>query len=36
VEFRNGIDVMTTETTCWTSIWKTDDKVREYLANRGR
>jgi aconitate hydratase len=36
VEFRNGIDVMTTETTCWTSIWKTDDQVREYLANRGR
>jgi aconitate hydratase len=36
VEFRNGIDVMTTETTCWTSIWKTDDKVREYLENRGR
>jgi aconitate hydratase len=36
VEFRNGIDVMTTETTCWTSIWKTDGKVREYLENRGR
>jgi aconitate hydratase len=36
VEFRNGIDVMTTETTCWTSIWKTDDKVREYLESRGR
>jgi aconitate hydratase len=36
VEFRNGIDVMTTETTCWTSIWKTDDKVRDYLEKRGR
>jgi aconitate hydratase len=36
VDFRNGIDVMTTETTCWSSIWKTDDKVKEYLALRGR
>ena len=31
VDFRNGIDVMTTETTCLTSIWKTDDKVKEYF-----
>lgn len=30
VEFRNGIDVMTTETTCLSSIWKTDEKVHEY------
>ncbi|MDR1838132.1 MAG: hydratase, partial [Treponema sp.] len=36
VDFRNGIDVMTTETTCWSSIWKTDDKVKKYLAERGR
>ncbi|MDR0624208.1 MAG: hydratase, partial [Treponema sp.] len=36
VEFRNGIDVMTTETTCWTSIWKTDGQVRDYLESRGR
>ncbi|MGL4866158.1 MAG: hydratase [Cetobacterium sp.] len=36
VEFRNGIDVMTTETTCLTSIWRTDDKVREYLEEHGR
>jgi aconitate hydratase len=36
VEFRNGIDVMTTETACWTSIWKTDDLVRDYLEKRGR
>jgi aconitate hydratase len=36
VDYRNGIDVMTTETTCWSSIWKTDDKVREYMKIRGR
>ena len=36
VDFRNGIDVMTTETTCWTSIWRTDDKVREYFEIHGR
>ena len=36
VDFRNGIDVMTTETTCWTSIWKTDGLVEEYLEERGR
>lgn len=31
VEYRTGIDVMTTETTCLTSIWCTDDKVKDYL-----
>ena len=36
VEFRNGIDVMTTETTCLSSIWVTDDKVKEYYAAHGR
>jgi aconitate hydratase len=36
VDFRNGIDVMTTETTCWSSIWKTDCAVRDYLEIRGR
>jgi len=36
VDFRNGIDVMTTETTCWSSIWKTDTSVRDYLEIRGR
>ena len=36
IDFRNGIDVMTTETTCWTSIWQTDDQVKDYLAVRGR
>ncbi|ADK15478.1 MULTISPECIES: hydratase [Clostridium] len=36
VEYRNGIDVMTTETTCLTSIWKTDSKVCDYLELHGR
>lgn len=31
VEYRTGIDVMTTETTCLTSIWHTDNKVKDYL-----
>ena len=30
VDFRSGIDVMTTETTCLSSLWMTDDKVKEY------
>ncbi|MDO4300416.1 MAG: hydratase [Clostridia bacterium] len=36
VEYRNGIDVMTTETTCLSSVWTTDDKVKEYYAAHGR
>ena len=36
VEYRNGIDVMTTETTCLTSIWATDEKVEEYFEMHGR
>ena len=36
VEYRNGIDVMTTETTCLTSIWKTDSQVKEYYELHGR
>lgn len=36
VEYRNGIDVMTTETTCWSSIWETDEKVKEYYDIHGR
>lgn len=36
MDFRNGIDVMTTETTCLSSIWRTDEAVREYLALHGR
>lgn len=36
MDYRNGIDVMTTETTCWSSIWTTDEKTEEYLAQHGR
>ncbi len=36
VEYRNGIDVMTTETTCLSSIWMTDDKVKSYYETHGR
>ncbi len=36
VEYRNGIDVMTTETTCWSSIWVTDEQTKEYFAIHGR
>ncbi|MGE5527793.1 MAG: hydratase [Patescibacteria group bacterium] len=36
VDFRNGVDVMTTETACLSSIWRTDEKVRAYLARHGR
>lgn len=36
VDYRNGIDVMTTETTCLSSIWETDDQVREYYFIHGR
>jgi len=36
VDLRNGIDVMTTETSCWSSVWITDDKVKTYLQERGR
>lgn len=36
VEYRNGIDVMTTETTCLSSIWATDEKVEEYFEMHGR
>ncbi len=32
IEYRNGIDVMTTETTCLSSIWVTDDVVKEYFT----
>lgn len=35
-DFRNGVDVMTTETTCLTSIWKTDEDTRQFLALHGR
>jgi aconitate hydratase len=36
MDFRNGIDVMTTETTCLSSIWETDDTVRENYRIHGR
>jgi aconitate hydratase len=36
MDYRNGIDVMTTETTCLSSIWRTDGTVREYLKLHGR
>lgn len=35
-DFRNGVDVMTTETTCLSSIWETDEKTEEYFAQHGR
>ena len=31
-DFRIGVDVMTTETTCLSSIWRTDDKIEEFYA----
>ena len=36
VDYRIGVDVMTTETTCLSSIWRTDDKVREFYDIHGR
>ncbi|MDR1359638.1 MAG: hydratase [Deltaproteobacteria bacterium] len=36
VDFRLGIDVMTTETACLSSIWQTDEAVRDWLAVHGR
>ena len=36
IEYRNGIDVMTTETTCWSSVWVTDEATKEYLTIHGR
>ena len=35
-DYRNGVDVMTTETTCLSSIWETDGAVQDYLALHGR
>ena len=35
-DFRIGVDVMTTETTCLSSIWRTDAKVEEWYAIHGR
>ncbi len=36
IEYRNGIDVMTTETTCLSSIWVTDDETKRYFDLHGR
>ena len=36
VDYRNGIDVMTTETTCLSSVWRTDSKVKEWYDIHGR
>ena len=35
-DYRNGIDVMTTETTCLSSIWRTDEDTKTYLTRHGR
>ena len=35
-DYRNGVDVMTTETTCLSSIWRTDEKIEEYFDIHGR
>lgn len=35
-DFRIGVDVMTTETTCLSSIWKTDEKIEEFYETHGR
>ncbi len=36
IDFRNGIDVMTTETTCLSSIWTTDEITRKHYVAHGR
>ena len=36
MDFRIGVDVMTTETTCLSSIWRTDEKTEEFLSIHGR
>lgn len=36
IDFRNGIDIMTTETTCLSSIWVTDEEVRNHYRVHGR
>ena len=35
-DFRIGIDVMTTETTCLSSIWRTDEQIKEFYEIHGR
>ncbi len=35
-DYRNGVDVMTTETTCLTSVWRTDENTKEFLEAHNR
>ena len=35
-DYRNGVDVMTTETTCLSSIWRTDERTKAFLTVHGR
>ena len=35
-DYRNGVDVMTTETTCLSSIWRTDSDTKDFLKEHGR
>lgn len=35
-DYRNGIDVMTTETTCLSSVWRTDEDTKAFLTLHGR
>ncbi len=35
-DYRNGVDVMTTETTCLSSVWETDEDTKKYLTVHGR
>lgn len=35
-DYRNGVDVMTTETTCLSSVWRTDEDTKAYLTAYGR
>lgn len=35
-DFRNGVDVMTTETTCLSSVWQTDEDTKKYLTEHRR
>lgn len=36
VDFRSCVDTMTTETRCWSSIWETDEKVKQFYEIHGR
>ena len=35
-DYRNGVDVMTTETTCLSSVWETDEDTKKFLSVHGR